>query len=585
MALVRDFFDLDNGFTRKILENLVSLGALPYDNDPYHRDEWRTNPFITIAQNKSIWDKYVYLHPGQLTLTSYFRSLAICQFYVMKNTNGPEGDGAMQMLRKHWYAWGKAGLQSASRHLGVGLMPNGEPDSEKLYDLMSRTFGDWNRDGSLEYRQIWILDNTTKMLLFEETLPPPFDGIIICCEKDAAFNGVALSAKAMGACAVYSGGGKSSRAGIEKLYYSRLKKVIERGSTIYVLVISDWDTDGEAVIAPTFVEQLSTYIPSYQLEWTRVGITPEQIQQLGYDWQDKWYDLKWDVNGMLNYYTWSSEKAVLSYECQNCYSQVVEVGAVCPECRREQLPLVDSNNGHSKEEKDAMKADFKRFFTENTPHGFELDALTRVEYCSLLVEGLAKLVNIEDICSALSEIAMPTEDDVLWDIQKELLNKNESYEKIGKHLDKLQTWFNAKTEELNNIRYGIERDAQSLARELIREYLEDERVLEDDPGCFADGMSDHMRNSRFNEGTCTWCFGPTTECRNPEDHQRHYWTKDANEDEVLNGVKLFQPYSRRNRAEKLSEIVLEEEEEAMEEFGEKEYEYEEVDLGQDDDEN
>lgn len=584
MANVKDFFDLDKGFTKHLLEVLVQRG-LDYRCDPYYVDEWKENPFDIIARDDWLWGEYVQLHPGQLTLTSYFRSLAICQFYIMRNMNGPEGDGAMQMLRKHWYAWGKSGLQNAARRLGVGLMPNGEPDSEKLYDLMSRTFGDWNKDGLLEYRQIWILDNTTKMILFDRPLPSPFDGIVICCEKDAAFNGVALSAKAMGACAVYSGGGKSSRAGIEKMYYSRLKKIVDAGSNIYVLVISDWDTDGEAVIAPTFVEQLKTYIPEWQLQWVRVGITPEQITRLGYEWDNKWYDLKWDVNGMLNYYQWSGEKAVVAYSCQGCHSRVVEVGTRCPYCGHDQVPPVDGNgNGHSKDEKDAMKEEYRSFFGRYTPHGFELDALTRVEYCDLLVEGLSQLVYIDDICQALSELANPSESTVAYDIRRKLLNENTDYNEIEKHLGKLQRWFSNKTQELNEVRWQIERDAEELAGELVRKHIEDSEIFENDDECWSDGLAQHMRDAKFNEGRCNWCGNTTNRCYDPERH-KVYWTKDADETEFLDGVTYYQPFSEDKRNEKLAEIVLEEEEEAIEEFAQKEYEYEEVDLGQDDDDS
>lgn len=579
---MKDFFKLDKGHTKRILElmteaeDMFTPALLDRGFAPWYSDQWTTNPFAKIANDDELWARYVKVHKtikGKVDLRSYFRSLAICQFYVMNNLKGPEGDGAKQMLRKHWYAWGKLALQPAAIRLGIGLMPNGTPDSEKLYTMMSEVFGDWNEYALLEYQEIWIEDNTTQFMTFQETLPNPFDTIIVCCEKDAAYQGVALSAHAMGAWAVYSGGGKSSRAGIEKLYYSGLHQKVRAGRDVYVLVISDYDMDGEAVIAPTFAKQLSTYIPENQIKYARVGIVPDQVERFGHTFPSKWYDIKWDVGDQSNnnYLVWARDLAINEFSCSVCGYKSINLGTVCPSCGEPQLSLDLPTS------KDA-KAPFKRFFEMHSPKGFELDALPRVDYCELLAEGLDQLISWDDLCNALSNQAEIDEYSARRQIENELLSLNASYQEMQEYERKLRAWFDEMMKELEQRRYKIDRVASDMADVLIRNHKDDQDIFKDDPDCDPEGMSDHMKGAKFYLGQCTYCYRDISNCSDPEDHRERGYHQEVPEIQKFRDVRPYQPFSSEQRTDNLVEIILEKETKKMGKFGNIKFDYPVVDI-------
>lgn len=583
MAIVNNFFELDNGKTREILEKLVQgvyvpemneQIALGEDYDPDNARYWSGNPFSLISNNDKLWAAYVWVS-GRVTLTSFFQNLAICQFFVMDNKKGPEGDSAKQMLRKHWYAWGKLALQPAAVRLGVGLMENGTPDSEKLYDLMSRTLGDWNEDGKLEYRQVWVENNSTQFKIIENTLPAPYDSILICCEKDAAFNGVVTSAVAMGALAVYSGGGKSSRSGIEKLYYAALQNKIRNGNTLYVLVISDWDTDGESVIAPTFVDQLRTYIPEHQIRWTRVGIKPEQVEEFGYDLPDKEYAVKWNVGGQLNYLEWCRDHALFHYSCQSCGHQDVKVGAICPECGEVMLPQDNERpEAKAKANMEWYKEQFVKFYEENTPGGLELDALTRIDYCKLLVQGLTELVGIEDIFGALSDEAQPERWYPLNNIKRFILENNESFQEATNYKDKLQSWFDRRVRDLDDTLTEINRALEEKINEWLEEAKEDDRLKEEDPESDGDRLTEYMQGVRQATGRCQQCYTSTDRCYDPARHRAAgYWSEPT---DLFAGIGRFQPFSAERRGSLWEAVVREDHTDEIQDLIDVRHDYPEV---------
>lgn len=583
MPLVRSFFELNKGRTLNVLQRMVDgvfdnngqVVKLDPQFDPNNASRWITNPLSLIANDDQLWEAYTLIYPGKLTLTSFFQDLAICQFYVMDNLKGPEGDGARQMLRKHWYAWGKIALQPAAIRMGIGLK-GGLPDSEALYDLMSTTLGDWNRDGLLEYRGVWVENNSTQIFLNDQVLPYPYDGIVICCEKDAAFNGVVVSGKAMGARAIYSGGGKSSRSGIEKLYYSSLQGLVRQGRTIYVLVISDWDTDGEAVIAPTFVEQLKTYIPSNQLSWTRVGIKPEQIEQFGYAIPDKWYQVKWDVSGQLNYLEWCATHGLFEYTCV-CGHADIKVGAICPNCGTVMLPR-EINRPDPRDKVDMIwyKEQFQKFYQVYSPMGFELDALTRVDYCSLLVSGLSQLIDIDDLRNNLSEEQRPDSWNVAYQIRSQVESENNSLIAARDLKNKLNDWYSRKTNALDTRIEEIREEIRAAVQTLVNALDGDDRIYQDDPIVDADTLVDHMARVRQDTGRCTFCNTPTDQCANPTRHKAaNYWVESK---DPFGQIQRFQPFSADNRQTAWQEAVEDTYAEEIQDLKDQEYSYPSVDI-------
>lgn len=597
MGLVKEYFELDNDLTRKILSEMIygdyltppggkyDMYKLPVQFNPDRTGGWTANPIDYILSNDDMWALYVHtlarLTGKQPTMSGCCDSLLICGFYILDNNKGPEGDGARQMMRKHWYAWLKAPLQKLAVRLGKSLMENGTPDSESLNALISKRVGEWNEKGLLEYRQVWIENNTTKFMINPNAIDE--FNIVICCEKDAAFAGVCLSAMAMGALAVYSGGGKSSRAGIEKLYYACLKpRLRSYDSRLIVLTISDYDTDGESVIAPTFTEQLSTYIDRERIDSVRVGVDPAQVTDFGYEWAQKEYEVKYNVGDgtAKNYLVWCGEKAIMYYSCESCGDMGPHVGGVCGNCGFNHLP--DEEPPTDKEDLLEWKKEYLDFYQTYSPKGFELDALTRVDYCALLVTGLTEIINFSEFLDALSAKQEADSYNVGYNLANEVLNENASFQEITKYADRLQEWFRMMTEKLTARQNQIRREVIDELRDLASNHFEDERVKEDDPYVEIEDMIKHMQKSKFNLGRCNMCYLSIDQCRDPENHKARGYFEEVPEDQLFDGVEGFQPYSRQVRDAKLLEVVKDEEGNRIQELKDLVYEYPTVDIQMDD---
>jgi hypothetical protein len=599
--LVKEYFELDNGATKKTLEAMIQGDYITRPNgrgygfvrldegslkmDPYYVSEWTKNPIEYILSDDELWALFIHCYAKvtkkTVTMSSVCDSLLICGFYILDNRKGPEGDGARQMMRKHWYAWLKSPLQKLAIRLGKALMENGTPDSESLNALISKRVGEWNEKGLLEYRQVWIENNTTKFLVNPNALSEY--NIVICCEKDAAFAGVCLSGIAMGALAVYSGGGKSSRAGIEKLYYACLKDRLRYSERLIVLTISDYDTDGESVIAPTFTEQLSTYIDRNRIDSIRVGVDPDQLVEFNYLWADKEYEVKYNVgDGMAkNYLIWCAQKAVFYYECENCGNGGPHVGGVCESCGYAHLP---ENVPLDKGELALWKEEYIRFYQQNSPKGFELDALTRVDYCSLLVKGLTDIIDFGEYVENLSQKMQVSPYSVGYDLTERILSENTSYQEIDAYSNKLQEWFRGMTELLDQRRREIREDIRSEMQDLAEALSGDERVFQDDPRVDIGDLIRHMENARFNLGRCEYCYRPVDQCVDPEGHKRRGYHKDVPESELFEGVESFQPFSAQDREANLLEIVQDDHFDRIEELKRTTFDYPTVNIDMGDNE-
>jgi|WetSurSiteA1Bulk_404760.scaffolds.fasta_scaffold06600_4 hypothetical protein len=588
--MAKNYFKLDGGVAQRIIESLVSYGIVSYSGNP---NEWRDNPFIeaTFTGGHSAEENYncpqveaIILRLGfKVTLTRIFEVMAICQAYVLDNINGPEGDGARQMLRKHWYRWAKACLQAWAVYLQTTLLPNGTPDGQGLAALMSKVYGEWNMKGLIEYRDLWIENNTAKFIVFPEE--GRLDEItIVVCEKDAVYAGVSLTAAAMGAWAAYSCKGKSGRSGMEKLFYAMdIDRRVRNGEDVYLLVISDWDTDGEEVIAPTVFNQLSTYMPAEQIRYLRVGINPDQLKRFGYSFQDKWYEAKYRVgeDDSANYLTWCRDKAIYYYECDECGWIGELVGTECPGCRNQILdPGEPPSQSAAKKE---WKEPFLAYYDGHTPHGLELDALLRTEYCLLLSEGLDELIGFDRIREELSQRIVPDTSNMAYYLSQELLDENESYRELKKYQDSLENWFNKKMESLRQTAYSIERNTRDKVRELLNAHADDSDVFKYDPWPELDDLVKHLQSAKPITQECTSCGRPTFECRYPEWHKDSW--RDAPEERMFEAVHPFQPYKEESRTTALKEIVLEEERNTLDEIKEEVFEFERVDINLEDDQD
>lgn len=597
MNPVENFFELDDQKTFNVLEQLSYKSTLMQAFDPNHARNWNTNPLHQIVKNDAMWDAWVSTWKAitgkKLTLSDWFRSLAICQAFVMKHNNGPEHDGARLMLRGHWYNWTKMGMQDAALRLGICLLPNGTPYDDELYALMSVCLGKWNEDGLVEYRQFYILNDSTKMCVFEDSLPAPFDCVMVCCEKDTAFPGVCLSAKAAGFKFVYSGSGKSAKSGIERIYYQALKKALEGGSQLYVIAASDWDYDGKEVIAPTFAAQLETYIPKERITWVRAGITPAQVEQIKGDWESSEYLLKWNVaGGLMSYLQWSKDNAVIHFKCQSCGESAYTIGTVCPFCHSDQIQLIASDlvdydaldalvsgniEGLDKETIKALKESYIEFFENNTPKGFELEALTRVQQCQLLIDGFLEMIEWDELVDALSTEEAPSKWDVIYGVIRNLVSENESYVELLRYQRELRAWFDEQVQGLADLQRKIEKEAREVAETMTAEakqlsaaYVESEPEPND--------LIGYMQSARFQNGRCTSCGTDISQCSNPENHARwgYHTIADESKDvgEMVAHIARWRPFNREERNARWQDAVEYVMNEMADEFKGRQYTYE-----------
>jgi hypothetical protein len=290
--------------------------------------------------------------------------------------------------------------------------------------------------------------------------------ILVAVEKDTLYPDFIAPAKALGAKALYSGSGKSSKAAIEKVLRDCFNwsdttwgQVFTEDEPLIVLHISDHDYDGEAVIGPTFAEQARRYTP-YILE-ARVGIKPESILANGYTYDQRWYDCKIKDGG---YIRWAEEKALFWAECDDCGHTWIAVGVHehCPQC-----------DGEAKEIN----------VKEVTPHGFEVEALSTRDYRGLLVDALLSVLPWDTVISALRDECTADADAAASTIRDaDVLAKNATYQALL-----------AESERLNAIRAEFENKAHRALFELGQEHVGDFRDEGDDPD--VDDFRTHVQSA------------------------------------------------------------------------------------------
>jgi len=405
------------------------------------------NPIVTRLQaDPEGFVEWIQTVPGY-SRVNVARLVVICQMMVYDRQRGPEGDGKPKALRRHWYSYFKTKFaQPFAMALGdYDVNPQGVKEIKDLKwtALLSTTYAEFVDKHGVTYRDLWVKDASRMMKITHDIL---FKGcnIILAVEKDSLFEDFEGAAQALGARAVYSGKGKSSKAAIEKLLRDAFRWRGEFGvddwgdpknpfedDPLIILHISDHDFDGEAVIGPTFVEQARRY--THNVLEARVGIKPEHVD----DPEEHWYKVKVANKG---YQKWAEDRALFLYECLECGITFPHVGIHkrnCHECGGDLVSM--SLDTHS-------------------PHGFEVEALPTKKYYRLIVSALLEVLPFDYIVSKLRDDCKA--DNVLAseDAAEDILGENDKYKELKDEIDRLGSIMDEFRQELIDELYEVGED-------------------------------------------------------------------------------------------------------------------------------
>ncbi len=368
----------------------------------------------------------------------------ICQMVIFDEVGGPEGDGKPKALRRHWYQWYKSKFaQPFAAQMG-DVTTNAQGISE-MKDLswtgrLSQTYAWFVDHTDATYKDLWVEDASRMMAQNFETLFQDCH-IIVAVEKDSLFGDFQVPAAALGAKAIYSGKGKSSKAAIEKLLRDYFEWGSDWDSTVeftadtplIILHISDHDFDGESVIGPTFAEQARRYTP-HILE-ARVGIKPEAVLDAGKTWEGSWYQVKVSNKG---YQRWANREALFVAECTQCGHHWAVQGVL-------DMDKVVTLNVPEEEIVQASRHECPLcngpatwiLAGKNTAHGFEVEALTTRDYRALLVRTLLEVLPFEYIVRRLREDCTADHWQAAETATVNILKGNESYQVLTTEVERL----------------------------------------------------------------------------------------------------------------------------------------------------
>lgn len=407
------------------------------------------NPITDALRSGDFVEKYKDIKG--FGLDSVSRVAVICQIAVYDFENsGPDDDGQAKPLRRQWYHWFKVRFaQPFSEQMGQDIQKT--KWATDWAGRMSRAFSYLVDSRMYTYRELWVVDGS-RMIYHDGNCLPLVErrDILICVEKDSLFDDYKVVANAMGAQALYSGKGKSSKAAIEKL----TDQHFNRDRPLYVLSVTDFDYDGQAVIAPAFTDQLRRY--KSDLVESRAGVVPEQVD----DWDSK-YRLKLRNDG---YREWANENAIFEYVCDDCGTESFAKGtdvSTCVSCGGECVPDLDK------------------------PYGFEVEALTSRDYRVPLVEALLKVFPFDELVSLLrSDCTADASLAADW-LADSVFKENEEYQQIQKALEKY--------EALRDIVSQFESECQGALWEEGYSHQRDWKDDDDDPT--EDEFKDWVHNS------------------------------------------------------------------------------------------
>ena len=381
-------------------------------------------------------NKYVdhYLSFIDLPIKERFSIHSICRVAACHQMNtydtvgGPEEDHNPKALRRHWYHYFKMFAQEFSQQA------RNENIQESTWGIrwsgnLSQAYGSIVNQGRVTYKNLWVSDASRMMASTYSELYQNAN-ILICVEKDSLFEDFKLLANKIGARAIYSGKGKSSKAAIEKLldenFLNQYEPTITPDNPLIVLTITDYDYDGEKVISDTFPNQILRYIDADSLVYARCGIHPHMVDEA--DRQSSAYEIKMNNRKSKE---WAYEKAMTQLVCVNNCTDVSYFGNAslgCPECSNELIPYVRSDEQ-------------PRFY------GYEIEALRTVDYYEAVTRIVCEIIGIDTINSHLREECVPDVWNVADTITDDLLNNDTEYQEISKRLDEYRLRIRNKVRE------------------------------------------------------------------------------------------------------------------------------------------
>jgi len=191
-------------------------------------------------------------------------------------------------LRGFWYSNVKPTLDK------LGLLTENDQEEDNLTQwdkTLSHYMAELVRLGVLSYQDLKIVDNSRQREAPKETYRPasiasygykvriaPYSNIIICTEKDTAYNIIRDVSQFFG-CSCISGKGQNSLGAMEDLL-RQIKKRAGDSKPIYILTMTDYDPAGY-YIAETFKTQIQDLRLILGLKSEvyikRIGITPDQL--------------------------------------------------------------------------------------------------------------------------------------------------------------------------------------------------------------------------------------------------------------------------------------------------------------------
>jgi hypothetical protein len=368
------------------------------------------NPISEAAQNGNLQ----HIIDLGYSIKQLCRLATLAQMEILDYRQGPDEDGEPKALRRHWYSWWKTEFaQPYSQLLGQDIQEKAWGDRWASY--LSQTYADLVDNEGVTYQDLWVKDASRMMETFWSELFR-HSNIIVCVEKDSLFGDFVAASRALGAKVLYSGKGKSSKAAIEKLlreafhWQDDYDPFID--NPLYVLHISDFDYDGEAVIGPTFAEQCRRY--TRNIHEARVGVNPIHLQNAGYNLQESWYEIKMTRKP---YKDWARQTAMKILDCDNCGPIVIsqKASAMCPQC-----------------------GSMAFWLTDNTAYGYEVESMRTREYYSLLVNALLSVMPLDIIIEGLRDDCRADLDIATDRIAEEICSNHSQYVSLREEMEELE---------------------------------------------------------------------------------------------------------------------------------------------------
>lgn len=415
---------------------------------------------------------------------SVSRAAVVCQMAVFDANGGPDEDNEPRALRRHWYAYFKTRFAIPfSQQLATDGDDKKEAKGTNDKDWgtawagrLSEVYASLVDEGTLTYKDLWVKDASRMMEQYWTRLFRRCH-IIVAVEKDSLFGDFEAAAKAIGARTLVSGKGKMSKAATELVLrehfgWSSDHDPFNEDEPLIILHVSDHDCDGQQVIGPTFAEQCRRYT-SHILE-ARVGIDPSQISRE--DWSRHWYDVKLTNGGYID---WAERLGLFEVDCLECGHVFAVQGSEDLRYRGTLAMYGDEDRyptghecPHCGSRGQAIQIKVGKQIV-NPAYGFEVEALKTREYYRLIVDALLSVLPLDTIIEKLRDECTASSYEAARRIQKEILERNRSYQELLERLEEYDRMVEAKEE--------FERKVKDELQELGQPHESDWRDLEDDP--------------------------------------------------------------------------------------------------------